>query len=113
MLHGVTRPSFTAGNFLLSVLPRDELKFIQPHLESISLPAGHVYAEFCDPLHQCFFPNNGVITLLSVTYSGHACEVGYIGFEGMVGLPVIFGKNEMPYLTLVPAKSEGFLAPCK
>ncbi len=98
-------------NFLLSVLPPDEFQFIKPHLEPVTLPRGEIYAELDDPIRHCYFPNNGMMSLLSVTQSGDTCEVGYIGFEGVVGLPVIFGRNEMPYQVLVQARSEGVRVP--
>lgn len=98
-------------NFLLSVLPSDEFQFLRPHLKAVTLDRGHLYAEMGDPIQHCYFPNNGMMSLLSVTQAGDTCEVGYVGYEGVVGLPVIFGRNEMPYQALVQAESNGFLAP--
>src|SRR4029079_2688087 len=36
--------------------------------------------------------------------------VGYVGFEGMIGLNPLLGKNEMPYQALVQANCTGTLA---
>lgn len=72
---------------------------------------GTVFADYCDPIRHCYFPNNGMISLLSVLEDGSTCEVGYIGFEGVVGMSGIFGKNEMPYQALVQARSDGLLLP--
>jgi CRP-like cAMP-binding protein len=63
-----------------------------------------------DPLKTCFFPNSGMVSLLCVTEQGRSVEAGYTGFEGMIGLPVILGKNEMAYDALVQAPTEGFVA---
>ncbi|HLA94879.1 MAG TPA: Crp/Fnr family transcriptional regulator [Pyrinomonadaceae bacterium] len=111
MLHRATKASSSIDNFLLLALPREEFKFIQPHLEPVSFPPGHVYAGYSDSLTHCYFPNNGMISLLTVTGDGHACEVGYIGREGMVGISIILGRNELPYQALVQAKTDGFRAP--
>ena len=108
MLYDATKPQSRIDNFLLADLAADEFQFIKPHLEPVTLPTGHLIADLCDPLQHCYFPNNGMISLLSVTQSGDTCEVGYIGYEGIVGLPVIYGRNEMPYQVLVQARSDGF-----
>lgn len=99
------------NNRLLSALPPEESEFIRPHLEPVSFPVGTVVKQLGEPLETCFFPNNGMVSLLSVTEFGTACEVGYVGFEGMIDLSVILGKNEMPYQALVQTNSSGLLAP--
>ena len=93
-------------NRLLSVLPADEFGVLEPYLELHSLARGVLLAQAGDPLNRCYFPNNGMISLLSVTEQGHAVEVGYVGHEGMVGLPVLLGQNEMPCQALVQASTE-------
>jgi len=96
-------------NRLLSVVPPEELDILLlPKLEQVSLPVGTVIAHAGDSLRHCFFPENGMISLLSVTENGNTCEAGYTGFEGIIGMPVFFGKNEMPYQALVQAPSDGF-----
>jgi CRP-like cAMP-binding protein len=79
---------------------------LEPYLELHSLARGVLLAQAGDPLNRCYFPNNGMISLLSVTEQGHAVEVGYVGHEGMVGLPVLLGQNEMPCQALVQAPTE-------
>lgn len=111
MLYDAAKPALRIRNHLLGSLRRDEFQFIRPHLEAVTLENGRLLADLYDPLRHCFFPNNGMISLLSVTESGDTCEVGYIGYEGIVGLPVIFGRNEMPYQLLVQATSEGYRVP--
>lgn len=111
MLYDATKPPPLTGNFLLSELAPDEFQFIQSYLEPITFPKGHVIADLSDRIEHCYFPSNGMISLLSVTQAGDTCEVGYIGYEGIVGLPVIYGRNEMPYQVLVQARSEGLRVP--
>jgi CRP-like cAMP-binding protein len=93
-------------NRLLSVLPEEEFDFLSPHLEVMSFPRGTSINQAGDDLTRCYFPNDGMISLLSVTEQGHAVEVGFIGSEGMLGLPIILGQNEMPYQALVQVKSD-------
>lgn len=100
-------------NSLLTLLPPDEMAVLQPYLEPVSLVAGTLIAQAGDHLTRCYFPNSGMVSLLSVTEQGQTVEVGYTGFEGMVGLSVILGQAEIPYQALVQAKVEGFVADAK
>lgn len=111
MLYDINDKRFPLRNYLLGALPPDEFNFLRPQLEPVCYPVGTIYADFCDPLEHCFFPNRGMISLLSVTEAGQACEVGYIGFEGLVGMAVVIGKNEMPYQALVQAATDGYKVP--
>lgn len=63
-----------------------------------------------DSVRKCFFPNNGMVSLLCVTEQGRSVEAGFTGFEGMIGISVILGKNEIPYDALIQAPTEGFTA---
>lgn len=87
-------------------MPADELGVLETHFELESLSRGVLIAQAGDKINRCYFPNNGMISLLSVTEQGQAVEVGYSGHEGMVGLPVVLGQNEMPYQALVQASTD-------
>jgi CRP-like cAMP-binding protein len=108
-MHDVLSPAESTTNRLLQILPPDEKAFIEPHLELVSFPVGHFVALAGDALKRCYFPNNGMISLLAETQNGGAVEVGFAGFEGMVGTPLVLGKNSMPYQALVQASSEGYI----
>ena len=96
-----------SGNFLLNSLQTAEFSQLEPFIKPLQLKPGDVFADHCDPLRYAFFPESGMLCLMSSTEDGQSCEMGYIGFEGMVGLPVIIGRNEMPYTVLVRVESEG------
>lgn len=110
MLDTPAQLSTSPTNRLLSIMPPEEMAFIQPHLELVSFPVGHFVALSGDSLKKCYFPNSGMISLLAETESGGAVEVGFTGVEGMVGTPVLLGKNSMPYQALVQAPTEGYVA---
>lgn len=108
-MHDLPAPLVTTVNRLLEILPPDERAFIEPHVELVSFPVGQFVALAGDALKRCYFPNNGMISLLAETENGGAVEVGFTGFEGMVGTPVVLGKNSMPYQALVQAPTEGYI----
>lgn len=108
-MHDAPTQAPPAVNRLLSILPPEEMAMIRPHLELVSFPTGHFVALAGDALKRCFFPNSGMISLLAETEAGSAVEVGFTGFEGMIGTPVVLGKNSMPYQALVQAPTEGYI----
>ena len=109
-MHDTPAKPAPAVNRLLSILPAAELALIQPHLELVSFPVGHFVALAGDALKRFYFPNSGMISLLAETQDGGAVEIGFTGIEGMVGTPVLLGKNAMPYQALVQAPTEGYIA---
>ena len=94
------------NNRLLRSLPPEEFDILRPYIEIVSIPRGTILAEAGDPVRHCYFPQNGMISLLSVTEQGQTIEVCYTGYEGMVGLAVVLGHNEMPYQALVQAPTD-------
>jgi hypothetical protein len=55
---------------LLSALPEMKSALLRPNLERAELTPGTIPAEAGDSIRYCFFPNRGMISLLSVTESG-------------------------------------------
>jgi CRP-like cAMP-binding protein len=95
-------------NRLLSVLPAEEIDLLKPNLELLSLAPGDVLYQAGDAIRHVYFPNNGMVSMLSVTEQGQTVEVGYTGSEGMIGLPCILGQAEMAYQAMVQAPADCF-----
>ena len=100
MIYGSQLGRLTENRLLLS-LPLDEYDSIIPKLEAVELPYGKVLYNSGSPIKHAFFPNNGMCSILSSTEDGSTVEVGMVGNEGMVGVPVILGVNSMPYQVTV------------
>ena len=87
-----SRKPFESGrNKLLAVLPRREQDRLLPHLEPVSLGFEEILYEPEGSIRYVYFPTNGMISLLLVLEDGSVAEVGRVGNEGMVGLPVFLG----------------------
>ena len=52
-------------------------------------------------MHDVWFLREGVCSVLATEQEGGAIEVGTIGCEGFVGLPVLNGADAMPYRVIV------------
>ena len=57
---------------------------------------GKASIEASRPIEHVYFPIDGVASLVITTAEGASAEVGTIGSEGMVGLPVCLGDREAP-----------------
>jgi len=82
-------------NRLLKSLPKDEYDRLLPHLEKAPLPLRDILYEANGPIAHVFFPLNGVVSLV-IMDGGFILEVGVIGNEGVVGVPVFLGSDRSP-----------------
>ena len=79
------------GNLILLATPRSEWSRIYPSLEFVRLKLHQVLHEAGEFLRSAYFMNAGLGSVLTVQPDGKSVEVGLIGREGFVGVPVIFG----------------------
>ena len=79
------------GNIILRTLPRSESALIFSSLEFVRLRLHQVLHETGEVIKSGYFLNDGMASVLTVQPDGESVEVGLIGKEGFVGLPVIFG----------------------
>ena len=79
-------------NHLLAVLPADEYLALQPQLTTVRLAARARLALPNARIESVYFPLDAVVSI-SASGAGDTVEVGSIGCEGMVGLPVYFGAD--------------------
>lgn len=96
----------TVSNKILQILPKEEFERIQPHLKACSFKLGQIIYQEGDAINNVYFPKFGMISLLSMTQNGNTVEVAYTSEEGLVGLPIILGRNEMPYQAMAQSKVE-------
>ena len=83
-------------NRLLSLLSNDDYERLRPHLSKVVLEYKKSLYEASRPIEHVYFPIDGVASLVITTAEGASTEVGTIGSEGLVGLPVCLGDREAP-----------------
>lgn len=101
------QPSQSYRNRLLQLLPRPDLDELNPHLEAVTLAYRQPLYEAGRPLQSVYFPVSGVISMVNTMADGSASEVGTIGNEGIVGLPVILGDELSPMFAYVQVPGTG------
>jgi CRP-like cAMP-binding protein len=90
-------PSWLSRNTLLSVLPASSLALLDTHIEPIECDLRRVLASPGESMKFVFFPTGGCVSMIRRLVDGRAAEVGLVGREGMVGLPVLLG-NDISYV---------------
>jgi CRP-like cAMP-binding protein len=88
-------------NRLLAALPRTDYQKLLPVLEPVKLAFEEVIYEPHARIRHVYFPNDCFVSMLTTVDTGRAAEVGLIGSEGMIGLPVALGIATSPFRALV------------
>jgi len=79
------------GNLILRNLPRKECALLVSSLEFVRLRPRQILHKAGDAIRSVYFLNQGIGAVLIVQPDGKSVQVGLVGREGFVGLPVIFG----------------------
>lgn len=90
-------------NRILNALPAEEYRRLIPNLKRVILEYKQVLYEPNKTIRYVYFPNDGVISMLSAVIDRIVVEVGLVGNEGMLGIPVFLGTNSTPHLAIVQA----------
>jgi CRP-like cAMP-binding protein len=98
----------TPVNRVLRAASIEAQRRIQPYLERVRLAAGKVLYEPGETMRHAWCPEHGVLSLLALTADGAATEVGMVGAEGVIGLPILLPINTAPYQVLVQIPGEGY-----
>src|SRR5436189_5574671 len=88
-------------NDLLAALPSAEYERLLPHLKHVSLPLKEILCEAGDTMKYAYFPLSGMISMLSILVDGANVEVGVIGSDGMLGVPIFLGSGISPNTAIV------------
>ncbi|MEH1776698.1 Crp/Fnr family transcriptional regulator [Nostoc sp.] len=78
-------------NKLLAALSTSDYQRLVPHLKLVSLSTRQVIYESKEPITQVYFPQHGVVSLVTNMKNGSMMEVGVVSNEGMLGIPIILG----------------------
>jgi CRP-like cAMP-binding protein len=78
-------------NRLLRSLSPEAYATLLPHLEPVEIAAGQVLWSPDGPIRSVYFPRSTVCSLLTPLSDEAPVESATVGFEGMVGVPVVLG----------------------
>jgi len=95
-------------NEILLGLPSKESQLVLPELEFVRLRVHHVLHESGDTLKSAWFCNTGLISILSVFPDGKSVEVGLVGKEGFIGVPLVAGFRTAPTRAIAQIQASVF-----
>lgn len=93
----------TCDNRLLNWLPSGSTSCLLAHAERVPLTVRQVLYEPDRPVDAAYFIESGIVSILAVLESGSCAEVGVVGSEGMIGLPLLLGALRSPNEAMVLA----------
>lgn len=99
--NGMNLPSDWPRNRLLVALPPRNLKRLRAELELVEGKHGQVLMDADSSLEYVFFPDCGVISVMTVYEDGDVVEVTTIGWEGCTGFQAVFGAKSSSARLLV------------
>lgn len=107
------------SNRLLAALPKSAFKALSAKMETVPLAFGEPIYQTGEEIKRIYFPESGIISLLSSVGRDSTLEVGIVGSEGFAGVSVFLGVATSPNRALVQGSglayaisSRGFLAAC-
>jgi CRP-like cAMP-binding protein len=101
------KPADLPANRLLGLLPPRDYARLLPHLHRIPLEYRQSLYRANRPIGFVYFIETGVGSLVNTMANGQAAEVGTIGNEGLVGLPIVFGDDRAPTSVYVQVPGAG------
>lgn len=82
-----------ATNRLLAALPQPEYQLLARRWQKVFLEKEHVLYQYGEPITHVYFLTQGIVSLISTIENGAMTEIGVIGQEGIVGLPIFLGSS--------------------
>jgi CRP-like cAMP-binding protein len=101
------QPTQSHKNRLLELIGVNEIERLRPHLEHVRFEYRQALYEPNIPIGWVYFPIEGVASVVNTMRNGSEVEVGTIGNEGMVGLPVVLGDSVTPANAYVQVPGSG------
>jgi CRP-like cAMP-binding protein len=95
-------------NQMLLRLPSQERDLLFPKLELVRLKTHQVLHEPGDTIKSAYFVNSGLVSILSIFPDGKGVEVGLVGKEGFIGLPLVVGFRTAPTRAITQIEGSAF-----
>ena len=102
----MNRPSTPYKNRVLAALPKAEIARLAPHLTPVPL-AQHTTLIDGQTSH-AYFLEEGIASVVVSLENGDTVEVGIIGVDGIVGLPILLGTPPPPGRTFMQVGGSGY-----
>jgi CRP-like cAMP-binding protein len=99
------------GNAILASLPARERRIVRDSGMPVELRAGTVLFNAGDRLDAVYFLTGGLVSLLGSIREGPCVEIGIVGREGCVGLPLLLGADRQQHRAVVQQDGMAYRVP--
>ena len=107
-LEGAAEAHRAEQNRLLRALPLNDYAWLIPRLTPRRLQLKDVLVEPKEPIAHGWFMRDGVASIVATEQEGAGVEVGTVGYEGFVGLPLLFEVDVMSSLVIIQVEGDGW-----
>lgn len=87
-------------NRLLSALSPGDFARLAPSFETVSIPLRETLIARGQRITHAHFVEDGLVSLIADTVEGRI-EIGLVGREGLVGVPLVLGTDRTPHIAIV------------
>ncbi len=94
-------------NVFLASLPNIEIERLRPHLSPVTFKLRQQLLDGHASRH-VYFVEEGLASVVLTMKDGATIEVGVVGRDGVVGLPILLGGSQMPGRTFIQVEGSGF-----
>ena len=95
-------------NRLLAALPTQDYQRLVPDLQPVELPQHKIIYHAGEDYQYAYFPNYSIVSSVAIMENGSTTEIGVIGNEGMVGLPIILETSYTNSTAIVQVGDGGY-----
>jgi CRP-like cAMP-binding protein len=83
-------------NRLLAAMAPADFALLAPHLDLVTLALGEAVITPDTPITHVHFVEQGIVSCIGVSADGERIELGVVGREGLVGLPILLDADQTP-----------------
>jgi CRP-like cAMP-binding protein len=98
-------------NAILSRLPPETIEMLGP--KPLDFELRLTFYEPNEPIEYVYFPEDGVVSVISLMENGAAIEVGTFGREGMAGSVLVLNTETVPFRYFIQIAGHGFRVSAK
>ena len=95
-------------NRLLAALPTVDYQRLLPDLQAVELPQHQILYHAGEDYDYAYFPSYSIVSTVAIMENGSTTEIGVIGNEGMVGLPIILDTGYTNSTAIVQVGDGGY-----
>lgn len=99
----VARQPNTIRNTLISAVDKVDCANLMLSLDRVTVAEGTLLARADESIDAIFFPESLIASFVDVLSNGERVEIGIVGYEGMIGWPVLLGCTTSPHDAVVQA----------